>query len=91
MLNLFKKKSAVGYDSEYFRNKVKISELEEKVKVHKQRQKIKKLQSTLQGNSQGFGAGLFSALSSMDRPSRRSGKKRVSQDPFNPFGGGGMF
>ena len=62
LFNLFKKKKLGAYDTEYFKNKVLISELEEKQKIQSQRNRIASLRQGLEGkkgsNIGGFMQGL---------------------------------
>jgi hypothetical protein len=89
---LFEKKSKGQYDTEYFKNKVKISELEEKQIIQKQRDKIVRMQNGLNkkrggsgNNMESFmqGMGSFAQNSGYNVGKRPSGKRRKGE-----FGGG---
>lgn len=58
MLDVFKKKAKGAYDTEYFKNKVLISDLEEKQKLQSQRNQIANLRKKLEGKK-GIGVAGF--------------------------------
>jgi hypothetical protein len=86
MLNkLFNKKKGSYYDTEHFKNKVRISELEEQVKIKQQRDTINKLKSKLNNgkSNNGFGnllAGLNDGFNSMNKLSSQPNRKQKVKD-----------
>jgi hypothetical protein len=102
MFDLFKKKKLGAYDTEYFKNKVLISELEEKRKIQRQRDEIARLRKQSSGVSGkgidnfmkemgAFGHGAELALGT--DPQRKKGKKDNHSvlKAENKFFNGGMF
>ena len=71
--SLFGKKNKGQYDTEYFKNKVKISELEEQQIIQKQRDKIARLQGNLNKKRGGSGNGLDSFMQGMGNFAQKGG------------------
>lgn len=97
MFDFLKPKKRGVYDSEYFKNKVRISELEEKIKLNNQRAEIKRLEAKANpqkkksgGNDfdnimQGIGAFGRNSGTMFTPPPMRKGKGRNNNNDM--FGG----